>query len=135
MRNRTLFVLLAGFCLSAFTLTAGPIGVPVTTTASFAGGLLGNWNFDDVTGAPGLYLESIAIDLSPTDLAFDMPGSSFGSLAAESVCCFAGTDVTTGLTPGPGPLDGGILATFSFSNFVQGDSFQSVSTWITPIPR
>jgi hypothetical protein len=69
----------------------------VSASASFTGGLSNTWSFQYVSGAPGIYLQQIKIDLAPgTVLAFDTASGGFGSLAYQDVCCFGGTDVTTG---------------------------------------
>ncbi len=67
MRNSTLVLLLTGLCFSASILSAGTVSVEASAT--FNGGLLGDWSFQYVSGAPGLYLESITIDLDPANLA------------------------------------------------------------------
>jgi hypothetical protein len=137
MRNSTLVLLLTGLCFSASILSAGTVSVEASAT--FNGGLLGDWSFQYVSGAPGLYLESITIDLDPANLYFDTAAGGFGSLASENVCCFAGTDATTGLTditvgstdysaPFPNSalgtaLDGGQVVTFNFTAFAPGDTF------------
>ena len=100
----------------------------VTASSSFTGGLLGSWTFQYVSGDPSLYLQQIKIDLAPgTDLAFDTAPGGFGSLANQDVCCFGGTDVTTGLTgfsPSGAALDGQTEVVFNFNNFLPGDTFQ-----------
>lgn len=77
-----------------------------------------------MSGAPDLYLQSITVDLSPTDLRFDTAPGGVGSLASQNVCCYSGTDTTTGLTGESGLVDGGQQVTFNFSDFLPGDNFQ-----------
>jgi hypothetical protein len=101
--------------------------MPVSATASFTGGLIGNWSFQYVSGASDLFLQSITIDLTPTNLSFDTAPGGFGSLTSQDICCFGGTDTTTGLTgesASGAALDGGQLLTFYFSNFLPTDTFQ-----------
>ena len=122
MRNMSFCILLAGFGLCASTLTAGT--VQVDATASFTGGLLGSWSFQYVSGASDLSLESIEIDLAPTDLAFDAGPGGFGSLSYEDFSPAAGTTLPTSESATGSALDGGQGATFYFDSFGQGGSFQ-----------
>jgi hypothetical protein len=75
----------------------------------------------------GLTLDSIVIDLSPTDLRFDTAAGGFGSLSYLDIGGFGGTDLTTGLSgisATGAALDGGTLLTFNFTNFTSGSVFQ-----------
>lgn len=99
----------------------------VSGSSSFVGGLNGSWSFQYTSDIPGLTLQSIVLDLSPTDLRFDTASGGFGSLSFLDVGGFGGTDVTTGLSgiSATGPaLDGGTLLTFTFNNFLSGSTFQ-----------
>lgn len=125
MLNKSILTVLCGVCFLASPLFADP--VPVSATASYTGGLTGNWSFQYVSGATDLFLQSVTIDLSPTSLAFDTVPGGFGSLSNQDICCFGGTDATTGLTgesASGATLDGGQLLSFYFSNFLPGDTFQ-----------
>jgi hypothetical protein len=99
----------------------------ISGSASFVGGLTGSWSFQYTSDMPGTTLQSIVLDLSPTDLKFDTAGGGFGSLSFLDVGGFGGTDVTTGLTgisATGAALDGGTLLTFTFNNFLSGSTFQ-----------
>jgi hypothetical protein len=106
--------------------------VAVSSTASFTGGLLGDWSISYSSGASDLWLQSVTIDLGPSagHLKFDTysgAGSTFGSQTSEDIGNFGGTDVTTGLSgiSATGQaLDGGTLVTFSFLDFAPGDVFK-----------
>jgi hypothetical protein len=116
-------------CFCASLSMAGTIAV--TSSASFTGGLTNSWSFGYTAGAPDLFLQSITIDLSPTDLKFDTyagVGSTFGSLSALDISgtSFSGPgtpSLLSGYASGQA-LDGGTLVTFSFLDFAQGDVFQ-----------
>jgi hypothetical protein len=99
--------------------------------------LNGGWAFQYTSAAPGLSLESIVLDLSPTDLRFDTAAGGFGSLSYKDVGGFAGTDTTTGLSgisaTGVG-LDGATILTFTFTNFLSGSIFQFTSDVDHPDP-
>jgi len=89
--------------------------------------MLDTWNFEYVSGAPGVDLQQITIDLSPTNVRFNTAPGGFGANEGyQDVGNFSGTKVTTGLLPtflhGAG-LDGGSLLTFTFTNFTVGDNF------------
>lgn len=104
-------------------LVAGPI--PVEATAAFTG-YNDTWNFQYVSGASGVYLEQITINLAPANLAFNTAPGGFGSLGYQDVGGFNGTDVTTGLSnisATGAALDGGTLLTFTFMDFTAGDNF------------
>jgi MYXO-CTERM domain-containing protein len=121
--------------LSTSISTAGTVGV--TGSASFLGGLNGGWSFQYTSDTPGLTLESIVLDLSPTDLRFDTAPGGFGSLSYKDVGGFAGTDVTTGLSgisATGAALDGGTILTFTFTNFLSGSIFQFTSDVDHPDP-
>ncbi len=123
MKLRTIICLvsLLGFC--ATYSMAGTI----SGSASFVGGLTGSWRFQYTSDMPGTTLQSIVLDLSPTDLKFDTASGGFGSLSFLDVGGFGGTDVTTGLTgisATGAALDGGTLLTFTFNNFLPGSTFQ-----------
>jgi hypothetical protein len=99
----------------------------ISGSASFVGGLTGSWSFQYTSDMPGVTLQSIVLDLSPTDLRFDTASGGFGSLSYLDVGGFDGTDVTTGLTgisATGAALDGGTLLTFTFNNFLSGSTFQ-----------
>jgi hypothetical protein len=118
-------VLLRGLAACAFItpLVAGPI--TVDATAAFTG-YNNAWNFQYVSGAPGVYLEQITINLGPADLGFDTAPGGFGSLGYQDVGGFNGTDVTTGLSnisATGAALDGGSLLTFTFADLTAGDTF------------
>jgi len=111
------------------TLAAGP--VTVQATASYNQLLSGSsgWSFSYLTGDPGLFLQSITIDLGPTGgLAFDTAAGGFGSQSFQDISNFNGTNLTTGLTgytpAGGAALDGGTMVTFNFTNFLPGETFQ-----------
>src|ERR1035437_8812564 len=59
--------------------------------------LTSSWSFTYTSGAPYLFLQSITLDLSPTDLTFDT--APRGYLAYQDIGGFGGTDGTTGLSP------------------------------------
>lgn len=119
-------------CLLAFaasTLTAGTVTVQATASYNLAlPSVSGAWSFSYLSGAPGLFLESVIIDLGSTaGLAFDTAPGGFGSQGYQDVSNFNGTDVTTGLTgytPAGAALDGGTLLTFTFGDFAAGETFQ-----------
>jgi hypothetical protein len=82
--------------------------------------------FNTLTGDPGIFLQQITIDLSPTDVRFDTAAGGFGSLGYQDVGGFVGTDATTGLSSisaNGAALDGGSLLTFTFANFALNDTF------------
>ena len=90
-----------------------------------------------MSDTPGLLLESIVLDLSPTDLRFDTAAGGFGSLSYKDVGEFGGTDTTTGLSGISATglaLDGGTILTFSFTNFSSGSIFQFTSDVDRPDP-
>jgi hypothetical protein len=96
--------------------------VAVTASASFTGGLLGNWSFTYGAGAPDLFLQSITIDLAPTGLAFDTPGGAFGSLSSQDFSSFSFTNggslAGNWISPDPAAnRDGAQVVTLSFQNF------------------
>jgi hypothetical protein len=129
MRKAGFAALFCSLVFCASTLTAGTITVEASASYSLA--LLtgsGSWSFSYLSGAPGLLLQSVTIDLAPTaGLAFDTAPGGFGSLGYQDVGNFNGTDVTTGLTgytPAGSALDGGTLLTFNFSDFAAGETFQ-----------
>jgi hypothetical protein len=111
--------------------------VSITGSASFLGGLNGTWSFQYTSDAVGLSLQSIVLDLGPTDLRFDTAAGGFGSGSYKDVGGFAGTDTTTGLSgisaTGLG-LDGGTVLTFSFNNFSSGSLFRFSSDVDHPDP-
>jgi hypothetical protein len=119
-------------------LVAGPVSIPVAGSATFTGGIYGTWDFTFVSGPTDLYLEQIAIDLSPTDVRFDTYPGGFGSLTSLDIGGFQGTDVTTGMDrvfPGTGAtLDGGQLLTFYFNGFTVGDTFHFTGDVDNPDP-
>jgi MYXO-CTERM domain-containing protein len=122
-------------CLSASFSIAGTVSV--TGSASYLGGLNGSWSFQYTSDAPGLSLQSIVLDLSPTDLRFDTAAGGFGSLSYKDVGGFGGTDATTGLSgisATGAALDGGTILTFSFTNFTSGSIFQFSSDVDHPDP-
>jgi hypothetical protein len=106
---------------------AGPIDI--ASSASFTGGLNGGWSFQYTSGAPDLFLQSITINLSPTDLAFDTyAGGTFGSLSSLDIggISFTGPgtpSLLSGYASGLS-LDGGTVVTFSFLDFAPGEGFQ-----------
>jgi hypothetical protein len=117
--------------LSAIGLIAPALrAAPVTASASFTGGFpSSSWSFQYLSGSPNIYLEQIKIDLSPgTDLSFD---------TSPAICCFAGTDVITGLTsysPSGAALAGATEVVFNFNNFLPGDTFQFTGDVDHPAP-
>ena len=123
MKLRTILSLVSLFGLSSSFSIAGTI----SGSASFMGGLTGSWSFQYTSDIPGVTLQSIVLDLSPTDLRFDTASGGFGSLTFLDVGGFGGTDLTTGLTgisATGAALDGGTLLTFYFNNFLPGSAFQ-----------
>ena len=126
----------AGFLAFSASLSfAGTVGV--TGSASYLGGLNGGWSFQYTTDTPGLSLESIVLDLSPTDLRFDTAAGGFGSLSYKDVGGFGGTDTTTGLSgisATGAALDGATILTFTFTNFLSGSIFQFTSDVDHPDP-
>ena len=117
MRLTTLYILiLLLICLFPAALPAET----VTASASFTGGLSSSFSFTFVSGPPSVHLEQIEINLSPgTDLHFDT--------TTQNICCFAGTDVITGLTsfsPTGAALNEQTEVVFNFSSFTPGDVFQ-----------
>src|SRR5690349_2094685 len=91
--------------------------------ASFLGGLNGSWSFQFNSDAVGLTLDSIVVDLSPTDLRFDTAAGGFGSLSFLDIGNFGGSDTTTGLSgisATGAALDGATLLTFTFNDFTSG---------------
>ncbi len=132
--KRSAFLRLAGlFCVCASFSMAGTIA----GSASFLGGLNGTWSFQFTSDMPGLSLESIVLDLSPTDLRFDSAAGGFGSGTFKDVGGFAGTDTTTGLSgisASGADLDGGTLLIFSFTNFQSGSIFRFSSDVDHPDP-
>jgi MYXO-CTERM domain-containing protein len=123
--------------LLTFTASLSIAGPVVTGSASFLGGLNGSWSFQYTSDTPGLVLESIVLDLSPTDLKFDTAPGGFGSGSYKDVGGFGGTNTTTGLSgisaTGLG-LDGTTILTFSFTNFSSGSIFQFTSDVDHPDP-
>lgn len=112
---------------------------PVTTLATFTGGIFGTWDFTFTSGPADLQLLQITIDLSPTDLRFDTaPGGVFGSLTSLDIGDYQGTDVSTGLygiLPGTGAdLDNGQLLTFQFDDFTAGETFHFTGDVDNPNP-
>ena len=135
MKITTLTTLAGLLTFTASLSTAGTVGV--TGSASYLGGLNGGWSFQYTSDTPGLTLESIILDLSPTDLRFDTAAGGFGSLSYKDVGGFGGTDVTTGLSGISATglaLDGGTILTFSFTNFLSGSIFQFTSDVDHPDP-
>jgi hypothetical protein len=123
MKLRTILSLVSLFGLSASFSIAGTI----SGSASFIGGLTGSWSFQYTSDIPGVTLQSIVLDLSPTDLRFDTASGGFGSLTFLDVGGFGGTDLTTGLTgisATGAALDGGTLLTFYFNSFLPGSTFR-----------
>jgi hypothetical protein len=103
--------------------------------ATFTGGLTGSWSFTYNGGAPDLFLQSITLDLSPTDLTFDTAPS--GYLAYQDIGGFGGTDGTTGLSPtylSGAALNGGNEVTFSFADFLPTGTFQFSADVVRPYP-
>ena len=135
MKIHTITNLAALLCLSASFSIAGTVSV--IGSASYLGGLNGSWSFQYTTDAPGLSLQSIVLDLSPTDLRFDTAAGGFGSLSYKDVGGFGGTDAATGLSgisATGAALDGGTILTFSFTNFTSGSIFQFSSDVDHPDP-
>jgi hypothetical protein len=129
MRKAGIYTFVSVLALCSSTLKAGPIAVQASASYNALLSGSGSWSFSYLSGAPGLYLESITIDLGPTNgLAFDTAPGGFGSLGYQDIGNFAGTDLSTGLTGytphGGSALDGGTLVTFSFNDFIVGDTFQ-----------
>lgn len=123
MKLRTILTLVSLLGVGASFSMAGTI----SGSASFVGGLTGSWSFQYTSDMPGTTLQSIVLDLSPTDLRFDTASGGFGSLSFLDIGGFGGTDVTTGLTgisATGAALDGGTLLTFTFNNFLPGSTFQ-----------
>ena len=82
-------------------------------------------------------MQSIVLDLSPTDLRFDSAAGGFGSGTFKDVGGFAGTDITTGLSgisAAGTSLDGGTILTFDFTNFQSGSLFRFSSDVDHPDP-
>ena len=135
MRINTIAALSGLLALSASLSFGGTVAV--TGSASYLGGLNGGWTFQYSSDAPGLTLESIVLDLSPTDLRFDTAPGGFGSLSYKDVGGFGGTDTTTGLSgisaTGAG-LDGATILAFTFTNFLSGSIFQFTSDVDHPDP-
>jgi hypothetical protein len=96
----------------------------VSANASFTGGVNGTWKFQYTSSAPGPDLESIAINLATTDLAFDTASGGFGYLSNLPVGNFRYSDPATTVTSTFGGADGGTWVLFNFSNFLPGDTFQ-----------
>lgn len=99
----------------------------VVSGAAFTGGLTGTWQIEYTSGAPDLFLKSITIDLSPTDLKFDTVTGGFGSLSSLDVSGISlsgsgSPSLESGYASGAA-LDGGTLLTFSFLDFAPGDIF------------
>jgi hypothetical protein len=111
-------------CLFACPIFASTVDV---TSSSLFVGLLDTWNFAYVSGAPGVDLQQITIDLSPTNVRFNTAPGGFGANEGfQDVGNFFGTNATTGLLPTyshGAALDGGSLLTFTFTNFTAGDNF------------
>jgi hypothetical protein len=132
--KRFAFLRLAGlFCVCASFSMAGTIA----GSASFLGGLNGTWSFQFTSDMPGMSLQSIVLDLSPTDLRFDSAAGGFGSGTFKDVGGFAGTDTTTGLSgisATGADLDGGAILIFSFTDFQSGSSFRFSSDVDHPDP-
>jgi hypothetical protein len=102
--------------------------VAVTSSASFAGGLLGTWSISYASGAPDLFLQKVTIDLGPANLAFDTyAGGTFGSLTAQDIggtsFTGSGTPSVSGISATGQALDGGSVVTFSFLDFTPGNVF------------
>lgn len=137
MRLRDVSLILMLFVFAP-VLAAGPISYPVEASASFTGGIYGTWDFAFTSGPAGLYLQQIAIDLSPTGLRFDTVPGGFGSLTSLDIDNYLGTDVDTGLSlilPGTGGvLDGGQLLVFQFDGFTMGETFHFTGDVDNPDP-
>jgi hypothetical protein len=121
-------------CLFAVPLLASP--VTVSATASFTG-IIDTWNFEYISGASGVYLQQITINLGPADVFFNTAPGGFGSPAYQDVGNFAGTNVTTGLSSisaTGAALDGGSLLTFTFADFTVGDNFTFSADLQHPAP-
>jgi MYXO-CTERM domain-containing protein len=109
----------------------------IAGSASFLGGLNGTWSFQFTSDMAGLSLQSIVLDLSPTDLRFDSAAGGFGSGTFKDVGGFAGTDTTTGLSgisATGASLDGGTILTFDFTDFQSGSFFRFSSDVDHPDP-
>jgi hypothetical protein len=122
----------------ASPLMATEITIPVSATAAFVTGI-DNWSFTYATGAPGVYLQSITVDLSPTDVLFNTAPGGFGAYTGtyENVTPLLGTGTTTGLasiSPSGAALDGGNEVTFTFNDFTVGDTFTFSAGVAGPAP-
>jgi hypothetical protein len=118
-------------------LVANQIPVAANSLYTAIGG--DTWSFIYTTGAPGVYLQSITIDLSPTDIRFNTAPGGWGSFSgtSEDITVVGNTGTTTGLTsitPNGTGLDGGSLVTFTFSNFTVGDTFTFKTDLDHPAP-
>jgi hypothetical protein len=122
MKIRAIVFAAVLLCICASLSMAGTVAV--TSSASYTGGLIGNWSISYSAGADDLFLQSVTIDLGLAGLQFDtIQGGTFGSLTAQ--------DVSATTFSGPGTpsfsayvADGGTVATFSFLDFIPGDVFQ-----------
>jgi len=134
------FLLLALAALElASPMMATEITIPVTGTAAFVTGI-DTWSFTYTTGAPGVYLQSITVDLSPTDVLFNTAPGGFGAYTGtyEDVTPLLGSGTTTGLssvTPSGAALDGGNKVTFAFNDFTVGDTFTFSAGVAGPAPN
>ena len=134
------FLLLALAALElASPMMATEITIPVTGTAAFVTGI-DTWSFTYTTGAPGVYLQSITVDLSPTDVLFNTAPGGFGAYTGtyEDVTPLLGSGTTTGLssvTPSGAALDGGNKVTFAFNAFTVGDTFTFSAGVAGPAPN
>ena len=126
MRNPASVSLLILLCFCAAVPMAS--ATTVISGAAFTGGLTGTWQIEYTSGASDLFLKSVTIDLTHTDLRFDTVSGGFGSLSSLDV---SGIGLSGPGTPSlvndyarGAALDGGTLLTFSFLDFAPGDSFQ-----------
>ena len=135
LKLRTFASLTGLLCFTASFSVASPLSI--AGNASFLGGVNGSWTFQYSSDAPGVNLESIVLDLGPTDLRFDSAAGGFGSGSYRDVGGFGGTDVVTGLSgisAMGASLDGGTILTFTFNNFSSGKVFQFSSDVDHPNP-
>jgi len=117
MRNSITKFLLPSLALIASALQAAPVAVD----SQFTGGVFGSFNLNYTSGAAGLKLQQVTIDLqSPlfADPTFSGPGAllplPFSGISGAAATGFAGV---TGI------FDGATSFTLLFTDFDAGESF------------
>ena len=110
-----------GLFISSLLSTSIALAAPVESTATFTGGIFGDFSIAYNNGPANLKLQSVTFDLA-TPLFVDPTFASPGALLPLPLTALSGS-AATGFSGSSGIIDGSTSFTVSFNDFGAGETF------------